>query len=118
MLQFLEYYDNRHNFYDVETKKDDLSSIISDVLSSDDYINFIDNNNNKENNSEQIKFSEIRCKRINNSTLNEDEIKKNINTKKNNIQYLDINDLYDTPLELFDINKDSSKNNNSKNKYK
>ena len=117
IISFLEYYDNRHNFYDVETKKDDLSSIISDVLSSDDYINFIDNNNNKENNSEQIKFSEIRCKRINNSTLNEDEIKKNINTKKNNIQYLDINDLYDTPLELFDINKDSSKNNNSKNKY-
>ena len=70
MINFIEYYDNRHNILDIENIKDDLSNIISITLSSDDYINFIDGD------LDNIKYNKIRCKRIINSNLNENEIKK------------------------------------------
>ena len=76
MINFIEYYDNRHNILDIDNIKNDLSNIISNTLSSDDYINFIDGD------LDNIKYTKIKCKRINNSNLNEDEIKKNILKKK------------------------------------
>ena len=59
MINFIEYYDNRHNILDIENIKDDLSNIISITLSSDDYINFIDGD------LDNIKYTKIKCKRIN-----------------------------------------------------
>ena len=98
MINFIEYYDNRHNILDIDNIKNDLSNIISNTLSSDDYINFFDGD------LDNIKYTKIKCKRINNSNLNEDEIKKNILNKKNNSLYLDINDLFENSLKSFDIN--------------
>ena len=110
MLNFIEYYDNRHNILDIENIKDDLSNIISNTLSSDDYINFIDGD------LDNIKYTVIKCKRINNSNLNEDEIKKNILNKKNNSLYLDINELFENSLKSFDINNNiNNKKNNINN---
>ena len=60
MINFIEYYDNRHNILDTENIKDDLSNIISNTLSWDDYINFIDGD------LENIKYTKIKCKRIDN----------------------------------------------------
>ena len=115
ILSYIDYYDNRHNFFDIEYRKEDLSNIISNALSSDDYINFIDNINTDDN-FENIKFSEIICKRINNSNLNEDEIKKNILNKKNITQYLDINELLENSMKSQKIYDESlaKKNNNIK----
>ena len=110
IISFIEYYDNRHHFFDVEIFKDDFCNIIANALASDDYINFIDKNNNEEN-FEEIKFSDIKCKRIINSNLNEDEIKKNISDKKNNILYLDINDLFESSHKSYNINSDININN-------
>ena len=108
IINFIDYYDNRHNILDIEIIKDDLSNIISYALSSDDYINFIDGD------LENINYMDVKCKRINNTNLNEDEIKKNILTKKNNMLYLDINELFEKSLRPFDINNNINikKNNN------
>jgi len=115
ILSYIDYYDNRHNFFDIENKKDDLSNIISNALSSDDYINFIDNINTDDK-FEDIKFSQIICKRINNSNFNEDEIKKNILDKKNIMQYLDINELLENSVKSQKIYEESleKKSNNIK----
>ena len=102
MIHFIEYYDNGHNILDIENIKDDLSNIISNTLSSDDYINFIDGD------LDNIKYTKIKCKRINNTNLNEDEIKKNILNKKNNMLYLDKNELFENSLKLFDINNNTN----------
>ena len=115
ILSFIDYYDNRHNIFDVEIRKNDLSNIIANTLSSDDYINFIDNIDSKED-FENIKFSEIKCKRINNTNFNEDEIKKNIEIKKNNMLYLDINDLLENSIQAYNINNEQSKDNNNNTK--
>ena len=113
IISFIENYDFRHNELDIENIKDDLSNIIANVLSSDDYINFIDNNDNLV--EDNFKFTQIKCKRINNTNLNEDEIKINIMNKKNNISYLDIHELFENSLKAFDINNNiinNTKNNN------
>ena len=111
ILNYIDYYDNRHNFLDVEYRKEDLSNIISSVLSSDDYINFIDNIDSDES-FENIKFSKILPKRINNSNLNEDEIKMNIYNKKNITRYIDINDLLENSMKSTGIYDESLEKSN------
>ena len=113
IISFIDYYDNRHNKFDTEIIKDDISNIISNTLASDDYINFIDNIDN-EDDIENIKFSEICCKRINNINFNADEIKKHICNQKNNMLYLDINDLLENSVLSLNI-KEELNNDNSKN---
>ena len=110
IISFIQYYNNR-NFYDIEYREEDFGNIIGNTLSSDEYINFI----NKNNSSEDIKYTDIKCKRINNTILNEDEIKKNIAEKKNSMLYLDINDLFENSHKLFNINNDNQINNNKSN---
>ena len=62
IISFIQYYNNR-NFYDIEYREEDFGNIIGNTLSSDEYINFI----NKNNSSEDIKYTDIKCKRINNT---------------------------------------------------
>ena len=82
ILSFIEYFDDKHNNYSCDFRIHDLSCIISTVLSSDDYLNLI-------NNEKHIQFSDIKCQRIA-EEINYDNINKFISSKKNNIIYLNI----------------------------
>jgi len=84
ILAFIEYYDDKHNKYSTEYLNHDYSCIISLVLSSDDYYNFI-----KSNNFNNIQFENIRCERSP-EQLDYESIKKHISSKKNNIIYLNM----------------------------
>ena len=84
LISFIEYYDNRHNNYSCEFINHDMSCLVSTVLSSDDYLNFI----KKENNND-IQFSNIKCHRTPNA-LNYDNIKNHISSKTNNVSYINL----------------------------
>ena len=84
MISFIEFYDDNHNNYSCEFFNHDLSCLISTVLSSDDYLNFI-----KKENKNGIQFSNIKCKRVPN-TLNYDNIRNHISLKKNNVSYINL----------------------------
>jgi hypothetical protein len=42
MLFFLNHYDNNHDYYSCELNQDDLSSVIGTIISSNEYINFME----------------------------------------------------------------------------
>ena len=83
MLNFLEYYDQKHTNYSCEYINHDLSCLIAIALSSDDYINFIQKGNNN------IQISNITVKRKSNE-LKYEKIQKYFSSKKNNVIYLNM----------------------------
>ena len=84
LISFIEYYDNRHNNYSCEFINHDMSCLVSTVLSSDDYLDFI-----KKENKNDIQFSNIKCHRTPNA-LNYDIIKNHISSKTNNVSYINL----------------------------
>ena len=55
ILNWLNFYDNKHNLYSCEVNEMDLSSLIAYALTSDDYYTFLQNG--------KLKLNEIKCER-------------------------------------------------------
>ena len=108
ILSFIEYYDDKHNYYSCDFINHDLSCIISTALSSDDYLNLINKNKN-------IKYTDIKCQRLP-EDFDYDKINNFISSNKNNVLYLNMNKKKDRSnfhefLEEEEIKEGSQDNN-------
>ena len=122
IITFINYSDDQHDYYSCEFIKDDISSFISNVLSSNDYIKFMElkeglnltSIKRKETSNELIeeiishnlsqkkRFSSL--KKIKEKTNFFDEIDKGISRKKSFDDDKNTNDVFDTLL-IFDHSK-------------
>ena len=69
ILNWLNFYDNKHNLYSCEVNEMDLSSLIAYALTSDDYYTFLQKG--------KLKLNEIKCERKSKECI-QDIIYKNI----------------------------------------